>query len=85
MTKSEITEILNANIRGTPVSIDKLITLVSDYLTEINYENADKIIYLIQQNPQLIEMAYPKIVEYFTKKYNILSLIYNNKILYYYV
>lgn len=85
MTKDEIMGILNANIRGTPVSIDKLITLVSDYLTEINYENADKIIYLIQQNPQLIEMAYPKIVEYFTKKYNILSLIYNNKILYYYV
>jgi hypothetical protein len=85
MTKDEIKEILNANIRGTPVSIDKLIILISDYLTEINYENADKIIYLIQQNPQLIEMAYPKIVEYFTKKYNILSLIYNNKILYYYV
>jgi hypothetical protein len=85
MTKDEIMEILNANIRGTPVSIDKLIILISDYLTEINYENADKIIYLIQQNPQLIEMAYPKIVEYFTKKYNILSLIYNNKILYYYV
>ena len=85
MTKDEIMEILNANIRGTPVSIDKLIILISDYLTEINYENSDKIIYLIQQNPQLIEMAYPKIVEYFTKKYNILSLIYNNKILYYYV
>ena len=40
---------------------------------------------LLFQNPQIIEMAYPKIVEYFTKKYNILSLIYNNKILYYYV
>lgn len=86
MNKKDYINMFNGIIRGDPVPFkEKVIPMISDYLTEINYENADKIIYLIQQNPQLIEMAYPKIVEYFTKKYNILSLIYNNKILYYYV
>lgn len=39
---------------------------------------------LIVQNPQLINVAMPKIVEYFCRKYCILSIIFNNKTILYY-
>ena len=89
MSKEECMSVFNAMIRGTPVSFtDKLIPLVSDYLTEIKYEKSDKIINLIVQNPQLIKIAIPKIVDYYCRKYNIFILIIdpkglNKTILYY--
>lgn len=72
VTKQECISIFNAMIRGTPT--DKLIILISDYLTEIKCEKSDKIINLIVQNPQLIQQAFPQIVEYYCRKYNILSI-----------
>lgn len=73
---NECLYIFNARIRGTPISFtEKLLPLVSEYLTEIKYENSDKIIYLIVQNPQLIEQVFSKIEEYFCRKYNIFKLI----------
>lgn len=75
MTKTECIEIFNAMIRGTPVSFqDKLLPMFSDFLTENNVENSDKMISLVVQNPQLIQQFFPKIVDYFGKKYNMLSL-----------
>jgi hypothetical protein len=62
-------------IRGTPISFqEKLLPLYSEYLTENNFENSDKLINLIVQNPKLIQQAIPEIVEYYCRKYNILSL-----------
>ena len=72
VTKQECISIFNAMIRGTPT--DKLIILISDYLTEIKCEKSDKMINLIVQNPQLIQQALPQIVEYYCRKYNILSI-----------
>jgi hypothetical protein len=84
-TKSEYIEIFNAMIRGTPVSFqEKLFPMVSEYLTEIKYENLDKIINLLVQNPQLIQNFLPEMVKYYCKKYCILSVVFNNKILLYY-
>ena len=41
MNKNDCIEIFNAMIRGTPISFtEKLLPLVSDYLTEIKYENS---------------------------------------------
>lgn len=76
MSKSDCIEVFNAMIRGTPVSFkEKLFPMVSEYLTEIKYENSDKMINLIVQNPQLIQQFIPKLVEYYCRKYCILELI----------
>jgi len=75
VTKNDCIEVFNAMIRGTPISFEKqLLPLYSDYLTENNFENSDKLIYLIVQNPQLIQKAMPKIVEFYCRKYNIFYL-----------
>jgi hypothetical protein len=85
VTKQECIEVFNAMIRGTPVSFsEKLLPLYSEYLTEIKYENLDKIINLLIQNPQLIQNFLPEMVKYYCKKYCILSVVFNNKILLYY-
>ena len=61
MTKNECIDIFNAMIRGTPVSFqDKLLPMVSEFLTENNIENSDKMINLIVQNPQLIQKVQKK-------------------------
>ena len=74
MDKSSCIEIFNNMIRDTPISFTEKLLLVSEYLTEINYENSDKVIYLISQNPQLIQQTIPKIEDYFCRKYCILKL-----------
>jgi hypothetical protein len=56
-------------IRGTPVSFkEKLFPLYSEYLTDNNFEYSDKLINLVVNNPELIEHAIPKIVDYFCRK-----------------
>jgi len=43
MDKNECIDIFNNMVRGDPVSFkDKLLPLVSDYLTEIKYEKSDR-------------------------------------------
>ena len=75
MDKSECIEVFNAMIRGTPVSFqEKLLPMVSEYLTENNIENSDKMINLIVQNPQLIQQTLPEVVDYYCRKFCILSL-----------
>ena len=75
MEKSEYIEVFNSIINGTPVSFqDKLLPMVSEYLTEIKYENSDKVINLIVQNPQMIQQTLPELVEYYCRKYNIFSI-----------
>lgn len=75
MTKEDCIRIFNASIRGTPVDFDKdIISLISDYLTEIKYEKSNEIISLIIQNPNLVKQALPKIIDYYCKKYCILSI-----------
>ena len=76
MSKSDCIEVFNAMIRGTPVSFkEKLFPMVSEYLTEIKYENSDKMINLIVQKPQLIQQFIPILVEYYCQKYCVLELI----------
>ena len=75
VTKKECIGIFNAMIRGTPVSFqEKLLPMVSEYLTENNIENSDKMINLIVQNPQLIQNTLPEVVDYYCRKFCILSL-----------
>ena len=75
VTKSDCIGVFNAMIRGTPVSFqDKLLPIYSEYLTENNIENSDKLINLVVQNPQLIQQAIPEIVDYYCRKYDILRL-----------
>lgn len=75
VTKNDCILVFNAMIRGTPISFkERILPLYVEYLTENNFENSDKLINLVVQNPQLIQQALPKIVEYYCRKYNILSL-----------
>ena len=75
MTKNECIELFNNMIRGTPVSFqDKLLPMVSEFLTENNIENSEKMINLIVQNPQLVQQTLPKVVDYYCRKFCILSL-----------
>ena len=76
VNKTDCIGVFNAMIRGTPISFsEKLLPMFSDFLTENNIEKSDKMINLIVQNPQLIQQAMPKIIEYFCRKYCILSLV----------
>ena len=76
VTKNDCIEIFNAMIRGTPVSFqDKLLPMVSEFLTENNIENSDKMINLIVQNPQLIQQTLPQVVDYYCRKFTILSIL----------
>ena len=75
MTKNECIELFNDMIRGAPVSFqDKLLPMVSEFLTENNIENSEKMINLIVQNPQLIQQTLPEVVDYYCRKFCILSL-----------
>ena len=72
MTKNDYIEMFNAMIRGTPISFqEKLLPMYSEYLTENNIENSEKLINLVVQNPQLIQQSIPQIVDYYCRKYNI--------------
>lgn len=89
MTKQECIGVFNATIRGTPVSFqEKLLPMVSDYLTEIKCEKSDKIISLIVSNPTIIQQTIPTLVDYYCRKYNIYSVKqpngYNLKTILYY-
>ena len=85
VTKSECIEIFNNMIRGTPISFtEKLIPLYSEYLTENNFENSDKLVNLIVQNPQLSSNYLIDCTRYYCEKHCILSILYNNKTILYY-
>ena len=47
MVKKNYIDFFNTLIRGEPVSLQKIIPMVSEYLTEIKLENKDKICKLI--------------------------------------
>ena len=75
MKKEEYIEVFNAMIRGTSVSFqDKLFPMVSEYLTEINYENYQEVINLIGQNPQLVQQFMPDLIKHYCRKHDIISL-----------
>ena len=85
VTKSGCIDVFNAVIRGSPVDFQtQLLPMYSEYLTENNVENSDKLINLVVQNPQLINQSIPKITDYYLKKFNILYITFNNKIILYY-
>ena len=76
VTKDLCIEVFNSMIRGTPVSFtETLLPIYSEYLTENNIENSEKLINLVVQNPQLIQQAIPNIVDYYCRKFTILSIL----------
>jgi len=75
MVKNDYIELFNNMIRGNPVNFTKtVLPIISEYLTEINCENSDKVINLIVQNPQLAQEFIPDLVKYYCNKYEILSI-----------
>ena len=84
MVKKDYIDFFNSLIRGEPVSLQKIIPMVSEYLTEIKLENKDKICKLILQNPQIANNYLPDCIRYYCKKYCILSIIFKNQTILYY-
>lgn len=85
MKKEDYLEVFNSISQGNPVSFqEKLLPMVSEYLTENNIENSEKMINLIVRNPQTIQQFLPEIISFYSRKYNILNVQYNNKIILYY-
>jgi len=84
-TKQEYIEVFNNLIRGTPISWDKkVLPIIFNYLTETQFENSDKLINLIKQNPQLSNQFLADCIKYYCIKYNIFSLLYKNQTIFYY-
>lgn len=84
MVKKDYIDFFNTLIRGEPVSLQKIISMVSEYLTEIKLENKDKICKLILQNPQIANNYLPDCIRYYCEKYCILSIIFKNQTILYY-
>jgi hypothetical protein len=84
MVKKDYIDFFNTLIRGEPVSLQKIIPMVSEYLTEIKLENKDKICKLILQNPQIANNYLSDCIRYYCKKYCILSIIFKNQTILYY-
>ena len=80
MDKNDCIEIFNAMIRGAPVSFtEKILPMISEYLTEINSGNIAEKISLIGQNPQLANNIFPDVVNHFCSKYNIVKVMETDK------
>lgn len=84
MVKKDYVDFFNTLIRGEPVSLQKIISIVSEYLTEIKLENKNKICKLILQNPQIANNYLPDCIRYYCKKYYILSIKFKNQTILYY-
>ena len=85
MNINKCVKIFNAMLVNKSIPIEDLFNLISDYLTENNIDNSGEIMKLIIQNPQLIEETIPTILDYCVRKYDICSIIFNNKTILYYV
>lgn len=85
MNKQEIIEIFNASIHNKSIHIDKIIQLISEFLSDIKYNRADEMLRLFLTNPQLAQITIPTIIKHFSIKHNIYSLLDKeyNTILYY--
>lgn len=84
MVKKDYIDFFNTLIRDEPVSLQKIVSMVSEYLTEIKLENKNKICKLILQNPQIANNYLPDCIRYYCKKYCILSIIFKNQTILYY-
>ena len=72
MDKKECIEIFNAMLKGSPVDFqNKILPLISEFLTESNMKNPSEMINLITQTPQIAQQMLPGVVKHFCKKYNI--------------
>ena len=84
-TKKDYISLFNRLINGEYISFqDDLLPIIYDYLTECKFENSEKIINLIKQNPQLSNGYLLQCIKFYCIKYGIFSLIYKNKIILYY-
>ena len=72
MKKEEYITLFNEMIRGAPIDFtNKLLPVVSEYLTENNVENSEKMLNLIVQNPNMVQQMMPQVIEYYCRKFEI--------------
>lgn len=85
MNKQEIIEIFNASIHNKSIHIDKIIQLISEFLSDIKYNKTDEMLKFFLTNPQFTQITIPTIIKHFSIKHNIYSLLDKeyNTILYY--
>ena len=84
LSKEEIVELFNS-INSNTVSFKRLISLIEMYFEDINYTRRNEVIQLLLNNNDLIGLLLPRVIDYYRIKYTICSVMFNNKILLYYV
>ena len=84
--KEKYIDFFNSLIKTKKVDINLLISGVSEYLTDINYEKNSEMINLLTKHPEIISMfnIIDKITDHLCRKYSINWITYNNQILFYY-
>ena len=85
MDKNKIVAIFNSYLRQNAVNINEVTELCSEYLEDINAPNKEENMKLLVNNPTLITNMFPDVIRHFSVKHTICSIIFNNKILMYYV
>lgn len=78
--------IFNSIIRGDPVDFQKtLLPFISEYLSETGCKQLNETISVLVQHPELIQKLFPKIVDFYTRKHEICTVIQNNKTILYFI
>lgn len=78
--------IFNSVIRGDPVDFQKiLLPFLTEYLSETGCKQLNETISVFVQHPELIQRLFPKIVDFYTKKYGICTVTQDDKPVLYFI
>lgn len=83
--KNKCTMLFNSYINNAPTDISIILELLDEYLRDKKIKDVQKYIDGAAKYPIILSNIFPELLDYFTRKYNINSVIYNNKIILYYV
>jgi hypothetical protein len=84
MNREESVKLLNT-ILNSPNSINaKILTpALLDFLSEKNIKDPDKKVGILLQEPSLLAVVIPKMVDFYRHKYTIMTIMQNNQIIAY--
>lgn len=84
MNREESVKLLNT-ILNSPNSIDaKILTpALLDFLSEKDIKDPDKQVGILLQEPSLLAVVMPKMIDFYRYKYTIMAIIQNNQIIAY--
>ena len=84
MNKSGITNLLNKQLRNEPIPINILNECIVEFLEDLNYKISSEQLNQLKETDLLYTHIIRKALDYLIRKHTICSVMFNNKILYYY-